>query len=57
MAKLSLPTSEVTQEHLQNLISQGYMIEVVLANSSVPIDPTSLASAGGYVVASVAFFE
>jgi hypothetical protein len=27
MSELGLPVSEVTQEHLENLMSQGYMIE------------------------------
>jgi hypothetical protein len=39
--------SEVTQEHLQNLISQGCMTVTKLAICRVPKDPTSPAPAGG----------
>jgi hypothetical protein len=49
--------SEVTQEHLQNLMSQGYMIAVELATCRVLEDPTSPALVRGYVVACAAFYE
>jgi hypothetical protein len=49
--------SVVTQEHLQNLVSQGYMIAAELATCRVPEDPASPALAGGYVMACVAFYE
>jgi hypothetical protein len=39
--------SVVTQEHLQNLVSQGYMIAAELATCCVPEDPASPALAGG----------
>jgi hypothetical protein len=57
MVELSWPASEVPQEHLPNLISQGYMIVVELATYRVPKDLTSPAPVGGYVVACAAFYE
>jgi hypothetical protein len=57
MAESGWPASEVTQEHLQNLISQGYMTATELATRCVPEDPASPALAGGYVVACVEFYE
>jgi hypothetical protein len=51
------PTSEVTQERLQNLINQGYMIAEELATCLVPVDPAFPALAGGYVVACTVFYE
>jgi hypothetical protein len=41
MAESSWPTSEVTQEHLQNLISQGYMTTAEFATCLMPVDPAS----------------
>jgi hypothetical protein len=38
--------SEVMQEHLQNLVSQRYMIVTELATCHVPEDPTSPAPGG-----------
>jgi hypothetical protein len=49
--------SEVTQEHLQNLVSQGFMMVADLATCHVPKDPTSPILAGGYVVACATFYE
>jgi hypothetical protein len=57
MVELGWPTSEVMQEHLQNLISQVYIIAVELAICHVPEDPTSPAPARGYVVACTMFYE
>jgi hypothetical protein len=37
---------EIPQEHLQNLVCQGYMIVVELATYRVPVDPVSPALAG-----------
>jgi hypothetical protein len=50
---------EVMQEHLPNLVSQGYMTVMELATYCVSEDPTSPASVGGggYIVACVAFYE
>jgi hypothetical protein len=57
MAESSWPTSEVMQEHLQNLVSQGYMTAVELATCCVPEDPVFPALAGGYVMACTTFYE
>jgi hypothetical protein len=57
MTELDWPTPVVTQEHLQYLVSQGYMIATELATCHVPTDPASLALAVGYVVACSAFYE
>jgi hypothetical protein len=51
MAELGWIVSEVTQEHLQNLMSQGYMTAVELVTCCMPKDPTSPVPAGGYIVA------
>jgi hypothetical protein len=56
MAELGWTASEVMQEHVQNLVSQGYMMAVELATCRVPEDPASPVQAGGYVVACVAFY-
>jgi hypothetical protein len=47
----------VTQENLQNLMSQGYLIAVGLANCRVPEDPVSPAPMGGYILACTMFYE
>jgi hypothetical protein len=57
MVELSWPASEVTQEHMQNLMSQGYMTAVELSTCRVPEDSTSPALMGGYVVACTLFYE
>jgi hypothetical protein len=57
MAEQGWITSEVTQEHLQNLMSQGYMMAVELVTCRVPEDPTSPVLVGGYVMACAAFYE
>jgi hypothetical protein len=49
--------SEVTQENLEKLMSQGYMTMMELATSRVPKDPASPTAVGGYVVARVVFYE
>jgi hypothetical protein len=46
MAEPGWPASEVTQEHLQNLICQGYMTAEELATGLVPVDSAFLALAG-----------
>jgi hypothetical protein len=45
------------QEHLQNLMSQGYMTAAELATCRVPEDPASPAPVGGYVVMCTVFYE
>jgi hypothetical protein len=57
MAELSWPALEVMQEHLQNLISLGYMTVVELPTCIVLVDPVSPALMGGYVMACLAFYE
>jgi hypothetical protein len=57
MAELSWSVLEVTQEHQQNLMSQGYMTTVKLATYRVPDDPASPAPTGGYVVVCMAFYK
>jgi hypothetical protein len=57
MVESSWPTSKVMQEHLQNLMNEGYMTAVELATCCVPEDPTSPALAGGYIVACTVFYE
>jgi hypothetical protein len=49
--------SMVTQEHLQNLMSLGYMIVAQLATCHVPKDHASPVPVRGYVVACAAFYE
>jgi hypothetical protein len=57
IAESSWPTSEVTQKHLQNFVSKGYMTTTEFATSLVPADPISPAPARGYIVVCVAFFK
>jgi hypothetical protein len=57
MAESGCPASEVTQKHLQNLISQGYMTATELATSCVHEDPASPAPPGGYIMACALFYE
>jgi hypothetical protein len=57
MAELGWTTSEVTQEHLQNLISQGYMTATELATCHVPKDPAFPVSVEGYVMVCTMFYE
>jgi hypothetical protein len=57
MAEMGWPASEITQEHLRNLVSQGYWTVVELATCHVLADPVSPAPVGGYVVAFSAFYE
>jgi hypothetical protein len=55
MVELSWPTPVVMQEHLQNLVSQGYMIAVELATCRVPADPASPTTVVGFIVVCLAF--
>jgi hypothetical protein len=57
MAVSGWPTLEVMQEHMQNLVSQWYMIALELATCHAPEDPTSLSPAGGYVMVCTMFYE
>jgi hypothetical protein len=49
--------SEVTQEHLQDLVSRGFMPTAELATCRVPEDPTFPVPVAGYVVACSAFYK
>jgi hypothetical protein len=57
MAELGWTTSEVRQEHLQNLVSPGYMTVMQLATFRVPEDPASPILVGGYIMVWVVFYE
>jgi hypothetical protein len=57
MAELGWPTPVVTREHLQNLISQGYITAAELATYRVPTNPASPAPAAAYIVACSTFYE
>jgi hypothetical protein len=57
MVESGWPVLEVTQEHLQNLVSQGYMTAAELATCHVPVNPASLAPAGGCVMACATLYE
>jgi hypothetical protein len=57
MAESGCPVSEITQEHLQNLVRQGYLTAVELATYRVPADSASPAPMGGYIVTCSAFYE
>jgi hypothetical protein len=57
MAESSWPASEVTREHLQNLVSKGYMTVVEFATCLVPVDPVPPAPVKGYVMVCAAFYE
>jgi hypothetical protein len=47
MAEPSWPALEVTREHLQKLVSKGYMIAAEFATCPVPVDPASPALTKG----------
>jgi hypothetical protein len=49
--------SEVTQTHLHDLMSQGFMTATELTTYRVPEDLASPMLAMGYVVACAAFYE
>jgi hypothetical protein len=57
MVESSWPVLEVMQEHLQNLVSQGYMTAAELSTCCVPKDPTYPAPAGGYVMVCTLLYE
>jgi hypothetical protein len=57
MAELGWSASEVMQDHLQNLMSQGYMTASEHATCHVPEDPASHVYTGEYVMACAAFYE
>jgi hypothetical protein len=49
--------SEVMQEHMQNLMSQGYMTAAELATCRMPKDLASPAPMRAYIVACMTFYE
>jgi hypothetical protein len=49
--------SKVTQEHLQNLMSQGFMMAAELVTYRVPEDPVSPTLEERYVVSFMAFYK
>jgi hypothetical protein len=55
MAKSSWLASEVTREHLQNLVSKGHMTAVEFATCLVPVEPISPAPLKGYVMVCAVF--
>jgi hypothetical protein len=57
MAESSWPASEVTQEHLQNLVSEEYVIAAEFATCLGPMYPVSPALVKGYVIVCAAFYE
>jgi hypothetical protein len=57
MVELGWPMSEIMAEHLQDLISQGYVSGVELATYRVPADPASPAPVVRYVVVCSSFYE
>jgi hypothetical protein len=57
MAESSWPASEVTQEHLQNLVSKEYVIAAEFATCLGPMYPVSPALVKGYVIVCAAFYE
>jgi hypothetical protein len=57
MAELSWPVLEVMQEHLQNLVSLGYMTAAELSTCCVHKDPAYPAPTGGYVVVCTLLYE
>jgi hypothetical protein len=57
MVESSWPASEVTQEHLQNLLSQWLMIVMELPTCRVLADPASPALVGAYVMACAPFHK
>jgi hypothetical protein len=57
MAESGWPMSVIMQEHLQNLVSQGYLTEAELATYHVHVDLASRALVGGYIVVCLAFCD
>jgi hypothetical protein len=57
MAELDWALLETTLEHLQNLLSQGYMAVAELATCLVPTEPAFPAPGAGYVVECWAFYD
>jgi hypothetical protein len=54
---LGSPVSEITAEHLQNLVSQGYMLGAELAMCHILANHASPVPVAGYVIACLLFYE
>jgi hypothetical protein len=57
MVELGWSASEVTQDYLQNLVSQGYMTASKHVTCHVPEDPASHVYSEGYIMACATFYE
>jgi hypothetical protein len=57
MAEQGWSPTEVTQAHLQDLMSQRFVMAAEPAIYHVPEDPASPVPMGGYVVSCMAFYE
>jgi hypothetical protein len=57
MAVLGWITSKVTQEDLQNLMSQGYMTVAEFMTCRMHEEPASPVQAGGHTMVCTAFYE
>jgi hypothetical protein len=57
MVESSWLASDTTWEHLQNLVSKGYMTAAEFVTCLVPVDPIFPALMKGYVVVCAAFYE
>jgi hypothetical protein len=57
MAELGWTASKVMQEHLQNLVSWGYMMAAELVTCRVLEDPASPIQVSGYVAACATFYK
>jgi hypothetical protein len=57
MAELGWPVLEIMAEHLQNLISKGYMSREELATCHVLVDLVSPVLAAGYVITCSSLYE
>jgi hypothetical protein len=57
MVETRWPELEVTQEHLQNIVSQGYMTTMEFATCLVPVDPVSPTPVKDYIVVCAALYE
>jgi hypothetical protein len=57
MAKQGWILSEITQAHLHDLVSLGFMTTAELMSCRVPKDNASPMPVEGYVVAFAAFYE
>jgi hypothetical protein len=57
MAESGWPASVIMREHLQNLMSLGYMTAAESTTYRVPKDLASPILVGGYIMVCVMFYE